>query len=1040
VLRYGLVNWLKNSARIVTPILSLVLFIVLLTPAIKLHAEDGNDKKILSEITDVFKTKGEEGLRDFAKKNKERISTELIKRIADKGVQIGNRVLLSIALIIASEKGDGKTLADVYFNTGLYYYRTSQYVFAFKFYETALQIYKKLNDLSGQGKVYGSEGDVFIRTKDNAKALKMYKKALTSYSEANNSLGQGMAYKSEGDVYLRTGDNAQALEMYEKALPCFVEENNPQGQGDVYAREGQVFTYTGDYAKALEMYGKALSVFVQENNPQGQGTVYAGEGQVFTYTGDNAKALEMYEKALPIFNEANYSEGLGQVYAGEGDVYSTKGNYLKALEMYEKALPFFVKLNDSLGQGNVYRDEGDVYLSTGDNAKALEMYEKALLFFVEENNPQGQGNVYRDEGDVYLSTGDNAKAWEMYEKALPFFVKANDPMDQGNVYQSEGDTYLNKGDSAKALEMYDKALTFFESRYPHEKGIAYQTKGDVYLNIGDNAKALEMYEKALGLYTKIGDIEGEAYALFGKARVSAKTGRVQEAVDLYENGLIRFEKVRKETGFSEMKKTYMKKVYSNYEEATIFMLEHKYNDNAFKFAESMKARVFLDQLAEGLARLEKGIDPELKKKRDGIENRLSALHKQIASEVQQQGSDEIYIMNFLEIVKNNAELEEVIKQIRLKNTEYAKVQYPEPVTVKKLQDEILKKEEAILEYFISKDGVYCFVITSDKYEPVKLKATKDELEKETDLFLEDVKSRNRPSMKLYGMLIQPLEGYIKDKSLIIIPDGILTRLPFEALMLREKKKDLYLLEKDSIKSIKYVQSASVLEMFRTPHEKEGPSDRFIGFGDPVYDYENFKAGKPEKEIEIKGEKWGRLADSGIEVTEIEKIFEGKNKDRKGCLRLDAREENAKSPEMGKYGYIHYSTHGMLHDRFQAIVLSQIPDSKEDGLLTLGKIMNSKYNAKLVVLSACETGLGKIERGEGVTGLTRAVMYAGTPAVVVSLWSVAEGGTKELMVRFYKNMIEKDMTKENALREAKKEMLTTEYKYPFFWSAFVMYGE
>jgi len=123
------------------------------------------------------------------------------------------------------------------------------------------------------------------------------------------------------------------------------------------------------------------------------------------------------------------------------------------------------------------------------------------------------------------------------------------------------------------------------------------------------------------------------------------------------------------------------------------------------------------------------------------------------------------------------------------------------------------------------------------------------------------------------------------------------------------------------------------------------------------------------------------------------------------------------------------------------VLSQIPQAKEDGHLTLNEIMNCDYNAKLVVLSACETGKGKLEQGEGVTGLTRAVMYAGTPAVLVSLWSVDETATKELLISFYRNMLEKGMNKEEALRQAKLEMKkSSKYSSPYFWSAFVLYGE
>jgi CHAT domain-containing protein len=184
----------------------------------------------------------------------------------------------------------------------------------------------------------------------------------------------------------------------------------------------------------------------------------------------------------------------------------------------------------------------------------------------------------------------------------------------------------------------------------------------------------------------------------------------------------------------------------------------------------------------------------------------------------------------------------------------------------------------------------------------------------------------------------------------------------------------------------------------------------------------------------------RIPGSAEEVKEIGRAFKDTKRDARELLRTDALEKNAKSDNMERYGYIHFAAHGIITDSFQAIALSQIPGSQEDGLLTLGEIMNCRYGAQLVVLSACETGLGRMERGEGVVGLTRAVMYAGSPAVMVSLWSVSDEGTKELMIGFYRNLIRLKMGKEEALRRAKLAMLKTRYDHPFFWAAFVMYGE
>jgi len=145
--------------------------------------------------------------------------------------------------------------------------------------------------------------------------------------------------------------------------------------------------------------------------------------------------------------------------------------------------------------------------------------------------------------------------------------------------------------------------------------------------------------------------------------------------------------------------------------------------------------------------------------------------------------------------------------------------------------------------------------------------------------------------------------------------------------------------------------------------------------------------------------------------------------------------------MKDFDYIHFACHGVLGDRFQCLVLSQLENSREDGFLTLNDIMNCEFNAKLVVLSACQTALGKMGHAEGVTGLISAVMYAGTPAVVAGLWNVSDTGTKELMVKFYTHLLAENISNEEALRQAKLEMINSDtFSSPYYWSAFIMYGE
>jgi CHAT domain-containing protein len=605
--------------------------------------------------------------------------------------------------------------------------------------------------------------------------------------------------------------------------------------------------------------------------------------------------------------------------------------------------------------------------------------------------------------------------------------------------------------------MFDKSLSFYKKiGVVIGQGAAYLGKGDIFLFNGDNSKAIEMYDKALLCFKKSGSIGHESIFFYRKAQALAKQGKKKEAMALFEKSISNLEKVRMQTSFSQAKQAFMEKFYYKYENTVVFMLENNYYERGYKYAESIQARVFLDRLAEGLERLNKGIPLDFKQKRDNLVSKLSFLGKEMSKA---SGYDDKTKLKELKDqhseVKN--ELDDLLIKISLNNPLYASVRYPEPASVKYLQQEVLKNEELLLRYFISREKIYVFLISKEDFEVVTLKDAAPDVKKMVEQYLISVEENNNPHMKeyageLYKKLFRPLETSIKNRrNIIIVPGGELAKIPFETFVIdvNTSKQPVYLLEKYRVK---YIRSASVLSILRKHYQRKSTSKRFIGFGDPVYDYDNFKNGKPEKgsftlargknneisqihrgRYQREGGALNRLESSGLEVNAIAGLFKKQDQEPIVYERERATEEKAKSPDLKEFDYIHFSCHGVLGDDFQGLVLSQIPGAPEDGYLTLNEIMNCDYHAKLVVLSACQTGKGKMERAEGVIGLTRAVMYAGTPAVVASPWNVEENATKELMVKFYKYMLEEKLDKDEALRKAKLSS-------PFYWGAFVMYGE
>lgn len=1090
------------------------------------------EKQLREEILAVYQSRGEPGLRDLFKEKEKEITCPFIRRFFIAGTDEKKEEWLKVCEILIVEKKNEKADEEdiliqgrILQRIGDNYHNANNYLKAFEFYEKALILFKQINDSGRIGENLFRKGMIYIYLGKFEKALEMYNEALPFFEKTGDLTGQGNMYKGIGDVYLNKEEHEKALNMYNKAIKFFQESNETLRIGEIFVQIGQIYYRLGDCSKALSMYGKALSAFKKINAITSQGNVYIQYGVIYSDKGDYLKALEQYDIALKIFEKENILLEIANIYYGRGFIYYRTGNYSNALEMYEKALAYYEKVGNPRGQEIAFECMSNVYYFMGNNIKSLEMCEKTLLLLAKAESPTLSGNVYNRKGDIYRDTGNYQKALEMYEKALSNFEKAENPTGTGNAYLNKGilyslqgdhpnalkfceqaltmyqkinfqfgmkemgdafgcmgSIYFNSGENSKAMDMYEKALNLYiKLDFPIGQGNIYKNKGDIFFRTRNIPDAIAMYEKALALFETIGDINSEFTTLYAKGKVLAKQGKTNEAINFFERSISQLEKYRFQSAVPELKETFMGTVYERYEEIVQFMLENKYYEKAFNYAEAMKARVFLDQMAEGLIGLEKGMKPELKEEKVKIVGKLSALSKQM------QESNSKDKKKLLELKKeyHNAESEfhDLLIKIRLENPLYAAVNYPQPVSVQDLQKEILKDSEALLSYFISQHETYAFIISKNNFNIEPLHANEDEVNGFIERYMLAIKENNAVNMKRYGSvlyekLFKPLEKYLeKNRDIIIVPTGQLETIPFESLVIAKNPgPPIYLLEKYRVK---YVQNATLLSILRKQYwhyTLNNTARGFVGFGDPVYNYEDFAKSNsqqndmvsrgetprdpkenhpvssfPSAEIkEIHQERYARsggimdrIPQSGTEIQAIAQLFEKDSLPGIVYLREQASEEHAKLENMKDFAYIHFSCHGILNDDFQCLVLSQLPGdkTKEDGYFTLNEIMNCDYNARLVVLSACDTGSGKMIKGEGVTGLTRAVMYAGTPAVVASLWNIDDNAAKILMIAFYRNIIEKNMDKTEALRQAKLELLNNnQYASPLYWSSFIMYGE
>lgn len=321
--------------------------------------------------------------------------------------------------------------------------------------------------------------------------------------------------------------------------------------------------------------------------------------------------------------------------------------------------------------------------------------------------------------------------------------------------------------------------------------------------------------------------------------------------------------------------------------------------------------------------------------------------------------------------------------------------------------------------------------------------------------------------RLYKMLFRPMSQYlVRGHRLIIVPDGILYYLPFETLVKTVARSsdqaaamDLrvrYLVEDHSIT---YAPSAAVLGDLLAKRKESvrklgGRKRELLAYGDPVFSLKQRTArartGPEESKLgeivrgvyEGRGIKFPPLPSTRAEVEGITRLYPPTKS--KAYLGSKATEASVKTEKLSQYKRLHFATHAIIDEAVpvrSGVVLSLVDTGDEDGILQMREIFNLELEAELVVLSACQTALGKMVRGEGIVGLTRAFMYAGAPSLAVSLWPVNDFSTAEFMKMFYQKM-KAGQGNGDALRAAKLEMIHSEspaYRHPYFWAAFVLVG-
>lgn len=823
-----------------------------------------------------------------------------------------------------------------------------------------------------------------------------------------------------------------------------------------------------DYTQAHRYFQRALFLADSLNEVPAKGTYLGNIGVIHKKWGNFTEALNYLNQALAQDKKIGNARGVVRHYANQANILEIRGDYVKALNLHKKTLA----ISDSIGTRNyttvVLGNIGVIYNNIGDLDQALFYFEKALKLSQEipakEFIPVNLAHI----GTVYDKLGKNTEALKKFNESFKAAEVIGNYEQQVTALISSGVIYARQKKYPIALQQYNQALNLAKNiGNKNQEGRLYLNTGKLYLEKEEVSAAQPNFFKALALGQKMNAFDLIYESLAGLAAAAEKQKRYAEALKHFDQAIDKIESVRERLKIESYKTQFVEDKLEIYESVITLLIRLGRFEEAYDYLQRFRARSFLEILSPEHIDFAEGIAPERFAQYRFWELKLREVYDRLSVEYgKAEGKRNAKLIATLDdtLQRTRQEHQKISDEILLHHPRYAKtVGIAQPLGLQGIQQQILQPGQTLVEYFVGPEMVAVYVIQAHTFHCEVLKVKREELEdgvgkirtpfkqvKEGTIHnLADIGFDLKLAQQLYERLLQPIEKYLTaGTQLLIVPDGVLHYLPFEALVtsVETKRHDPtvffsryenahYLVEKYAIA---YVPAASILALERESNTNNSTGG-LLGFGSP--DFGRFKDSSTVA-ISMKTSKGLLLAPlSDRDVREVAQImqpaslFTGK----------EATEERFKQ-EANRFAGIYLSTHAIVDENqpmYSLIAFAQDEDPKEDGFLHTYEVFNLKLNADLVTLSACETGLGKLSRGEGLIGLTRGFIYAGTPSVLVSLWSVDES-TAALMKIFYQNL--KDgMSKAEALRRAKLKLIHTRengfsFAHPFLWAPFVLVGE
>ncbi len=863
-------------------------------------------------------------------------------------------------------------------------------------------------------------------------------------------------YESEGYNYL-------VKENYEEAYSFLIKSHNIKKEvlsetdlrlGNSYVNLGVLYYNTWRFEEALASYKEAEIIYRRiDSNYYDLGSVYINQAIVFRILGDYEKAKIYCNNGIRIYKKQSNIDYnlLSKAYYNLGIIYQYAEEYSDAIQSFTKALQYD-RSNNQSDELNIVSSIAICYDRLHKNDQARKYYIDAIKIansYYGYNNPEN-APFLMNLGLFYIEKLNNFKSGkELYDNSLELYYRAANTKytEISRCYFNIGEFYyLYHHDYKLALKNIQKSLIFAEPDFNDTSIYSNPTFTNNILNV----RLLE-------------SIKLKGRILLDSYRKNRDIKDLETSLNTFELAIQNIDRIRIRFDSEESRFIISRQQYETFKQAIVVasLLYEKtknpiYLQKAMEFNEKARAFSLLISIRNLSAKQFGGIPQELLTQEKDLSRQLALYEELIFEEKKKDQQDLLKIEQWEEkLFWLKQQNDQLLYDFERSYPEYYELKYDTKVIPIGDLIKSLKKDETLIEYTVTDSIIYMYVFSQNSYNLIQSKVdsnffidinilrtylTQPSFSSDvTDQFKEYCKS----SYNIYRTLIDPCKNKIIGKTIIIIPDGLLSYIPFEALLTFPeysntiKYKNLPYLIKEY--AINYAYSATLY--CETNDPQVNPTKELLAFAP---DYSNLYS--QNQMTQINQDFLDAYRDNLIPIPGVKDEVRTISRLISGDVYTDDEATESRFKEMaGDYKILHLAMHTVVNNEdpmYSKLAFQQNVDNENDGFLNTYEIYNMRYNARMAVLSSCNTGYGKFMKGEGVMSLARGFMYAGCPSIVMTLWEVSDKSGAQLMQSFYKNL-KAGKSKAEALQQAKLNFLKNADNLranPYFWSSYVIIGD